>query len=164
MKIKIKDLKNSEEKSQVISFNKKIEQLENHDKVKANLKVTFTPFKVTITGHAATELVFECDRCLEKYNFSVDVTIDEDFVFDSFVDFGAKEHEIKSGQFVEELAGREEIDVEDFLYQIIMLQTPTQKICKPSCLGSKEYQEHRAVKNIDERLEVFKSFSENNAV
>lgn len=162
MKINIKELQNIPEKNVNISFQEKIQELENDIPVDAVLNVAVTGYGVNIKGHVKTDLKLRCDRCLGEYDYNVDVDVDEDFVNESIVSGEQKEYELTKGQFVEELRGRDEIDINDFLYQTIILEIPSKKICNDSCEGSEAYQKIKNEKYIDERLEVFKSFSENN--
>lgn len=145
-----------------ITFQEKIKELENDIKVDAFLNAAVTVYGVKITGHIETDINLQCDRCLEEYTYHVNVEVDEDFVNENIVPPDQKEYELTKGQFVEELKGRDEIDITNFLYQTIVLEIPTQKICKDDCKGSETYQKIISEKYIDERLEVFKSFSENN--
>lgn len=162
MKINIKELQNLPEQMMDITFQEKINELENDVPVEAVLNVAITGYGVNIRGHVKTDLKLVCDRCLEEYDYNVDVEVDEDFVNESVVSSDQKEYELTKGQFVEELKGRDELDINDFLYQTIILEIPPKKICKDSCEGSDAYKKINSEKYIDERLEVFKSFSENN--
>ena len=162
MKINIKELQNIPEQMMDIAFQEKIKELENDIPVDAVLNVAVTGYGVNIKGHVQTYLKLVCDRCLDEYDYNVDVDVDEDFVNESIISDDQKEYELTKGQFVEELRGRDEIDINDFLYQTIILEIPPKKICNDSCEGSESYQKIKSEKYIDERLEVFKSFSENN--
>lgn len=155
-------MQNKPEQMMDITFQEKIKELENDIPVDAVLNVAVTGYGVNIKGHVKTDLKLVCDRCLGEYDYNVDVDVDEDFVNESIVSDDQKEYELIKGQFVEELKGRDEIDINDFLYQTIILEIPTKKICKDSCEGSEALQKIKSEKFIDERLEVFKSFSENN--
>lgn len=145
-----------------IVFQEKIKDLENDVPVDVVLTVKATPYGISIEGHVSTDLKLLCDRCLEEYSLHVDSDVNENFVYGSIVPCDKKEYELTEGQFVEELNGKDEIDITDFLYQTIILEIPTQKICKESCEGSEEYKKAISEKFVDERLEVFKSFLENN--
>jgi len=162
LKISIKDLQNLPDKQQNITFQEKIKELENDVIVEAVLNVKATDYGVNIEGDVKTDLKLVCDRCLEEYDYYIDVNVDEDFVNESIIPGDQKEYELTNGQFVEELKGRDEIDITNFLYQTIILEIPQKKICKESCSGSEAYKKIISEKFIDERLEVFKTFSENN--
>lgn len=162
MKINIKELQNLPEMKRDIIFQEKINELDNDNPVEATLSIVATSYGVNIKGHVKTKLKLVCDRCLGEYDYNVEVDADEDFVNESIISDDQKEYELTKGQFVEELKGRDEIDITDFLYQTIILEIPFKKICKDSCEGSEAYKKINSEKYIDERLEVFKSFSENN--
>jgi len=162
LKINIKELQNLPEMKRDIIFQEKINELDNDNPVEATLSIVATSYGVNIKGHVKTKLKLVCDRCLGEYDYNVEVDADEDFVNESIISDDQKEYELTKGQFVEELKGRDEIDITDFLYQTIILEIPFKKICKDSCEGSEAYKKINSEKYIDERLEVFKSFSENN--
>lgn len=148
-----------------LEFHEIIEDLESNLPVHASLKAKASSYGVNISGYVETDINLVCDRCLEEYVYHVEVEVNEDFVNDNIVPEDAKEYELKEGQFAEELKGKNEIDITNFLYQIVILEIPYQKVCKESCEGSEEYKKiNSEIKdnNIDERLEVFKTFLDNN--
>lgn len=162
MKINIKELHNLPEKQVSINFEEVIDELENNTPVKAILTATVNIYGINLKGRMQTDIKLSCDRCLQEFDYHIDTEINEDFVNNDIVPDDKKEYELKGGEFAEELKGREEIDITDLLYQTAILEIPTKKICKDSCSGSEAYQKIISEKFIDERLEVFKSFSENN--
>jgi len=164
LKLNIEELKNSAEKSKNIYFNEKIAELESDFPVEANLVAKITTGGVNIQGNVKTQINLTCDRCSQDYVYSINVNVDENFVNESFINAEQKEYELNSSQFVEELQGRDEIDINDFLYQTVILEVPFKKICEESCQGSEALQKAISEKFIDERLEVFKTFSENNHI
>lgn len=60
---------------------------------------------------------------------------------------------------MEELKGSKEIDMTDLIYQSIILNIPTQKLCKKECQGTEEFQRLTVEKSIDPRLQIFKNLS-----
>lgn len=162
MKINIKELQNLPEKKVSITFQEKLNELETDNTVKAELDIEHKNYGINVSGNVKADIKLVCDLCLEEYDYHIDVDVNEDIVFDSIVPPDQKEYELTKGQFVEELNNREEIDITDFVYQTVILEIPTQKICNDTCEGSEAYQKIKNEKYIDERLEVFKSFSENN--
>lgn len=162
MKINIIQLQNSPNQQTDIVFQEIINELGADTKVYAEINIKKTHYGVNITGTVKADVKLQCDRCLEEYIYHVNTNINEDFVNDNIVKGTQKEHELKEGEFVEELQGKDEIDITDFLYQIIILEIPMQKICSTSCIIPEDKEKSISEKNIDERLEVFKYFSENN--
>jgi len=164
LKLNIEELKNSPEGTKEIYFNEKVDELENDFPVEASLTAKTKACGINIKGNVNTKLKLVCDRCSEEYVYSINVKVDEDFVTDSFINANQKEYELNPSQFVEELQGRDEIDINDFLYQTVILEVPFKKICDESCQGSEALQKAISEKFVDERLEVFKTFSENNYI
>ncbi len=162
MKINLEELNLLPEKTKNISFFERIKDLDNNEEVTAQIQVIATDFGVNITGKVKTNIELQCDRCLALYNFPVDVNINEEFIKDSIVPDYKKDYELTEGHFVEELQGKNEIDLTEFLYQTIILELPNKKLCKEECQGSTELQEINNEDTIDERLEIFKTISENN--
>ena len=165
LKININELQNLPEKQLEFEFNEVIEELESNSPITAILKAKATSYGVSLSGHVKANIKLICDRCLEEYNYHIEVDVNEDFLNDNVVPDNIKEYELKEGQFAEELEGKKEIDITDFVYQTVILEIPFQKLCKQECEGLEEYNKINSetnYNNIDERLEVFKSFSENN--
>jgi uncharacterized protein len=162
MKINISELQNTPDQQLEISFSEKIAELDNDAPVQAQLTLKATSVGINIVGHASSDLTLVCDRCLKNYIYHIETDFNEDFVYDNIVPNDKKEFELKEGQFAQELDGKDEIDITDFLYQTIVLEMPIQKLCAEDCEGSEVYKKVISEKIIDERLEVFKRFSENN--
>ena len=68
-------------------------------------------------------------------------------------DYG-QEFELKDGQFVTDLDGKDEIDIYDLLYQSVILNLPNKKVCGINCNGDKFLKEEDLS---DPRLDVFKN-------
>jgi len=139
-----------------LEFNEKIEELNSENTVKGVLTASLISGGVRLEGHVETDLVLECDRCVEKYPYHADVDIDEIYVSGSLST--AKELELNESHFVEELRGKKEIDVTDLVYQSIILNIPSKRLCNEECPGSEGLQNME--KPIDPRLEIFKKLSE----
>jgi len=164
LKINIEDIKKTSDRCLIINFFDYIAELNLKDRVLANLTVQATDYDINISGNIKAGLVLECDRCLEPYIYNMDIEINEQFINEKIVSGNKKEHELTEGEFVEELGDSKELDIKDLIYQSIILELPNKNLCNPNCLGIKEFQGinvNSSEENIDERLEVFKRFSEN---
>ncbi len=160
MKINIEELESIPDKTITLNFNEKISELENDSPVSGTLTISSTGYGAEVEGHVATDIVLECDRCLERFTYHIDVDIDEKFVKDRIISEERNEIELTSEDFVEELKGSKEIDVTDLVYQSIILNVPTKKLCDIECEGTEEYQKLIKEKPIDPRLEIFKKLSD----
>lgn len=158
--VKLDDLQNIPDGSRIIDIDTKIENLETLNNVTGKVKVSLTAYGADVTGHVQADIKLECDRCLEEFTYHASVDIEEKFVNDSIVMLSAREVELKSENFVEELNEDKEINISDLIYQAIILDMPTQKLCNDACEGSDAYKKILSEANIDPRLEIFKQLSE----
>lgn len=159
MIVKIKDIENSADGKLTLDFDEEISELDNA-RAYGTLEVVDLYNQIKLTGLVHVNLSLECDRCLEIFNFPADVKIDETFVKGSIFDENIKELEITDENFVEELKDKDEIDLTDLVYQSIILNVPSKKLCKTECVGTQEYQNLKDEVILDPRLEVFKKFHE----
>ncbi len=165
MKINIEEIKKSPQNELEINFSDYIDGLSLNNEVSAKLKATASEYGVNIRGNIIAELILQCDRCLENFVYEINTEINEEFITDSIVREDQKDYEHTDRGFAEDLNGREEIDIRDLIYQLIILELPNKNLCKADCKGIEGIQEETSKNNseqIDERLEVFKFFSENN--
>ncbi|EKE03327.1 MAG: hypothetical protein ACD_20C00215G0011 [uncultured bacterium] len=149
---------NTPEGQMTLEFSEVIGELSNNKTVEGKITASLISGGVQIKGHAETDMMLECDRCIVNYPYHADVDIEEVFITGSLS--SAKEIELTQENFVEELKGRNEIDVTDLVYQSILLNLPSKKLCQEECPGTKEFQNLQVEKPVDPRLEVFKKLSE----
>ena len=109
------------------------------------------------TGHSAQgKLKLTCDRCLQEFDYDLDIDIEETFAKHSLQDEYSSEFELQNGQFVIDLNGEKEIDIYDLLYQSVILALPNKKVCGINCnedmfTSVENYHVH------DTRMDVFKN-------
>ncbi len=161
MKVSVEDIKKTAGKKLEISFFDYIEEIELKDRVLANLTASVNNFDVNVSGEIKADLLLQCDRCLESYAHQVDVEINENFVSENVVPANQKDYELGKNEFVEELNGTGEVNIKNLIYQSIILNLPNKKLCKDDCPGLQQVKFNEGEEIIDERLEVFKRFSEN---
>lgn len=164
MKVSVEEIKNSPDKKLKINFSDFIGEIKLNDKVSASLIASVSDYDINISGNIQADVVLQCDRCLENYVHNINIELNEDFVSEEVVPDNQKDYELKEGEFVRELGDAKEVDVKDLVYQSIILELPGKNLCKTDCKGLEELQEslsENSEEYIDERLEVFKRFSEN---
>lgn len=163
MKINIDEIKKSPEKGLEVSFSDYIEGINLREKAKATLTATASGYRIIISGAIKAKILLTCDRCLNEYVYALETVIREEFVTHDIVPAGQKEYELGENDFVEELKGKKEIDIKDLVYQSVILRLPYKNLCDPDCPGIAEFQKlnNKNEEYTDERLEVFKSFSDN---
>jgi len=164
LKVSVEEIKNSPDKKLKINFSDFIGEIKLNDKVSASLIASVSDYDINISGNIQADVVLQCDRCLENYVHNINIELNEDFVSEEVVPDNQKDYELKEGEFVRELGDAKEVDVKDLVYQSIILELPGKNLCKTDCKGLEELQEslsENSEEYIDERLEVFKRFSEN---
>lgn len=157
--IKIEDIENSPNKKLQINFEDFIEGIETKKPIKAELEVVSLGDFIEIKGQVLGSAVLECDLCLKKFEYKIDFNIDELFAKKSLLEEYGQEIEIKDGQFVTDLKGKQDIDITDLLYQSVILDFPNKKVCGINCKGGDIFirDENFSPREPDPRLEVFKS-------
>lgn len=111
---------------------------------------------IEVKGKAKGSTVFECDLCLEEFNYDFDIKIDEIFAKHQLHEEYGEETELKEGQFITDLNGENEIDIYDLLYQSVILQLPNKKVCGINCNEGKFAQDVEQDTQ-DERMAIFKT-------
>ena len=157
--ISIEELEKAPEGQLILEFNEKIKDLETREPVTGELTVSLTAFGVEVEGYIEADIILECVRCMASFPYHLDVNIDEKYIKDSLSFGEAKEIELKGENFVEELMGKDQIDLTDLVYQSIILNMPTKMLCKEECKGSDDLQKLQTEKPLDPRMEVFKNIS-----
>lgn len=162
MKVNVEEIKQTPDNQLEINFSDYIGDINPEEKVQAKLTASVCDFDVNIKGNIKAELLLQCDRCLENFIHNVDLNINEDFMNEKLADTYQKEQELSKNDFVEILDENNEIDIKDLVYQSILLDIPNKRLCNEECQGIQNTIINKNEENIDERLEVFKRFSENN--
>lgn len=157
MKISIEELENASGNQIIQDFHEILSEFNRDKPVVGVITARLIPGGLQIEGHVEVDMIFECDRCLDKYSYHADVDINEIFIRGNLS--SAKEFELTQDNFVEELKDRNEIDVTDLVYQSIILNIPGKKICKEECSGNENFQKLESEQLIDPRLEIFKKLS-----
>lgn len=161
MKIAIEDIENAPDSSLSFDFCEIIPDLENNKEVKGFFEVFSNGASIEVKGNVKTTLTLVCDRCLDEFESEIEAEIDEVFVKDDVFDYSKHEIELKNDNFVVELNGETEIDITDLVYQSIIMNIPTKKICRHACEGKAPILNEDEQKT-DPRLEIFKRLSEKN--
>lgn len=158
MIITLQQLESAEGQRIDIDFFELIHDINPHQKIKANLISWIQGTHVEVSGNIEAEIEIECDRCLKKFNQVLKIDIKEVFSTCDAFDYSHSEIELKNDNFVVELEKEGKIDITDLVYQSIILNLPSKKICSENCEGTevlKELQSNR----IDPRLAVFQDIS-----
>ncbi len=154
-KILIDDIENAPNKCLDIDFDEVIEDIPSKEPVKAHLKIKSLGDFIEITGNVKANLTLECDLCLKEFEYKLNEEIDEMFAKNVLQEEYGQETEIKDGQFVTDLEGKNEIDIYDLLYQSVILNIPNKKVCGINC-NKGVFQTDEEFVEEDPRMEVFK--------
>ncbi len=154
-KILIDDIENAPNKCLDIDFDEVIEDIPSKEPVKAHLKIKSLGDFIEITGNVKANLTLECDLCLKEFEYKINEEIDEMFAKNALQEEYGQETEIKDGQFVTDLEGKNEIDIYDLLYQSVILNIPNKKVCGINC-NKGVFQTDEEFVEEDPRMEVFK--------
>ena len=124
--------------------------------ISADLELKSLGQFIEISGNAQGKIKLTCDRCLNEYEYNLDIEIEETFAKHSLQDEYSQEFELQRGQFITDLNGEKEIDIYDLLYQSVILALPNKKVCGINCnedmfMSDENYHEH------DSRMDVFKN-------
>lgn len=159
--IQIEDIESSSNKTLEINFEDFIEGVNSNGPIKAELQATSLGEFVKVSGHIEGIAILQCDLCLEDFEYELDLDIEELFAKDAFIEEtgeSGQEIELKEGQFVTDLNGNDSIDIQDLIYQSVILDFPNKKVCGIKCKGNKFLsEENLAQSEVDPRLAVFKN-------
>ncbi len=156
--IKIENIENAPDKKLKIDFEEFIDGIKTKEPIKASLEAVSIDEFIKITGHINGVAILQCDICLDEFDYELDFDIDELFAKDALMDDYGVETELKEGQFVTDLKGKQELDIYDLLYQSVILDFPNKKVCGIKCKGSCfEKDENLTQNDVDPRLAVFRS-------
>ena len=153
-KIRIEDIEKEPNKTLFYEFNEFMEEFGTD--IYADLELKSLGQFIEIKGSIEGKLKLICDRCLNEYEYDLDIEIEETFAKQSLQDEYSQEFELTRGQFITDLNGEKEIDIYDLLYQSVILALPNKKVCGINCnedmfVSDENYHEH------DSRMDVFKN-------
>lgn len=155
--IAIEDIENAPEKKLQIDFEEIICELNSEKPIIASLTIMDLGDFIEVTGNVQGSVIVECDRCLSEFEYKVDFDIEEMFAKNSLSEEYSSETELKEGQFVTDLCGKD-IDIYDLLYQSVILDLPNKKVCGINCKGDEFLLDENLTKvDLDPRLAVFKN-------
>ena len=153
-KILIEDIEKESDKTLAYEFEFYIEELDSD--VFADLEFKSLGEFVEVVGNVNGKIKLTCDRCLNEFDYDLDIKIQETYAKHSLQDEYSQEFELQRGQFVTDLNGEKEIDVYDLLYQSVILNLPNKKVCGINC-NEGMFVSDEDINIHDDRMDVFKS-------
>ncbi len=153
-KILIEDIEKEPNKILHYEFDEFMQEF--NAEIRADLEFKSLGEFIEVTGEANGKLKLVCDRCLNNFDYDLDIEIEETYAKHALQDEYSQEFELQSGQFVIDLNGEKEIDVYDLLYQSVILQLPNKKVCGINC-NEGMFVSDEDMKIHDDRMDVFKN-------
>ena len=153
-KILIEDIEKEANGTLFYEFNEFMEEFGSN--ISADLTLKSLGQFIEVSGTAQGKLKLICDRCLNEFDYDLDIEIEETFAKQALQDEYSQEFELQRGQFITDLNGEKEIDIYDLLYQSVILALPNKKVCGINCnedmfISDENYHEH------DSRMDFFKN-------
>ena len=153
-KILIEDIEKESDKTLAYEFEFYIEELDSD--IFADLEFRSLGEFIEVVGNVNGKIKLTCDRCLNEFDYDLDIKIQETYAKHSLQDEYSQEFELQRGQFVTDLNGEKEIDVYDLLYQSVILNLPNKKVCGINC-NEGMFVSDEDINIHDDRMDVFKS-------
>ncbi len=152
--VTVDDIEKSDNKTLYYNFDDVIDGIDSDGNIKASLEIKSLGEFIEVSGNVKGILNLECDLCLKNFKYDLNFSIDEMFAKTALQDEYGKETELRSGQFVTDMNGEDDIDVYDLLYQYVILNLPNKKVCGINCNGDIFTQEDEISEN---KMDVFKN-------
>ena len=153
-KILIEDIEKEPNKTMFYEFDEYMEEFGAD--IYADLELKSLGQFIEVSGTAQGKLKLTCDRCLQEFDYDLDIDIQETYAKHSLQDEYSQEFELQRGQFIIDLNGEKEIDIYDLLYQSVILALPNKKVCGINC-NEGMFVSEDDIKIHDDRMDVFKT-------
>ncbi len=120
-------------------FREFIAGLETLTPVKGKIHVTHGGNFLEVTAQAEGIVTLTCDRCLQQYNYRLDVDLSEIIWLNEATSPDAIDYEMAPAtnpeDFEESLSPQGHFPVETWIYEQLCLQLPQQQLCDVNCPG-----------------------------
>lgn len=153
-KILIEDIEKEIDKTLCYEIEEFIEEFDSE--VCADLKFKSLGEFIEVIGNIQGTIKLTCDRCLNEFDYELDIDIHETYAKHSLQDEYSQEFELQGDQFIIDLNGEKEIDVYDLLYQSVILALPNKKVCGINC-NEGMFVSEEDIHVHDSRMDVFKN-------
>lgn len=157
MYIEIDQIKNAPDQTLRLEFDDVIKELDEKNPIFADITFKMLGNIISATGKIKGQIKSTCVRCLKEFNRKIDIDLDEKFMLGNLYNGMDGEIELKENNFLEELGDKNEIDIEDLIYQSVILNSPNQIVCDINCVGDEILEKYVKKEVSDPRLEVFKN-------
>lgn len=104
------------------------------DNVHVSLRVNKHEKSVLLDGNAETTISLVCSRCLKRFLYPLNVNFKEEYVQMPEAGTGI-EHELTSEELDVNFYSNDEINIDDFIREQLVLSLPVKPLCSPDCQG-----------------------------
>ncbi len=142
LKISLEDLRALPEQKIHLQFNQPLPGVGMVKPVLAHISLHSTTTAVKLSGRIQTIVQLQCHTCLNQFFQSLDLALDEEFVYEDYLNVEAlslRERELQKHDFFETVPYYGTIDVSDVISQAIVLAMPNYCSCGPQCAGPPIY-------------------------
>ena len=102
--------------------------------VSGSLKLVRTNRSIVVKGTLQTSLWLDCARCLEKYRYPLEFTVEEEYFPVTEVASGLTvEDEFETGDFI--IDENLQLDISEAMRQYVVMTMPMKPLCRLDCTG-----------------------------
>lgn len=138
MFIRVEDIEQSPERKLTVDFKEFIEGIKTKEPVEAKVNFRVVSDRIFAEGKLKATLLMECENCGEEYSYEMEANIKEVFVRHGYIGDIKKETQIKLKDMCEDLFDAEEINLNDLLYQYVIINLPNKNFCGIKCIEEVE--------------------------
>jgi uncharacterized protein len=126
--------------------------------VEGSIRLTHRGNFLEAFGQANTIVTLTCHRCLQHFNHRLCIQFDEIFWIEDAPTDLPREVELDPDDLAERISPKGEFDAEDWVYQNLYLELPTQLACRSDCQGVEV--ERDTTPSLDPRWAVLRSLQQ----
>jgi DUF177 domain-containing protein len=134
--------------------------------VRAGLEVNKTGSEIVVTGMVAAEIELQCSRCLKVFRRKLEFPVE--VVYHPLEELGDERHELRDDELDMGFYKGEELDLDEFLKEQLLLNIQMKPLCSEDCKGlcpvcGTDLNVAKCAcdrRKTDPRLEVLKNFLE----
>jgi uncharacterized protein len=119
-----------------IDFNQAIPDLETLTPVHGRMEISHRGNYLEVSAKAETILTLTCNRCLQQFNYRLEIAPQELIWLDETADQSNRivlDREVTSEDLIESLPPHGYFDPQTWLYEQLCLELPQQQLCSSTC-------------------------------
>lgn len=136
------------------------DDIESAGNTKGNVEFQLRNNFIIINGDFTSPIILTCDRCAKKFEHQLRFDIDEAIEV-SDEPYPTEEIEFIADEIYEQIKSDEQIDLEDYIRQYVILNIPSKILCSEDCTNTKiDALNAESENNIDPRWEKLISYKD----